>query len=347
MIFIVNCSAKQATEMRKITVVKESSFDIGLVITNASDDVLKSSGVEAGVKVLSALPNRPADKAGIKDDDLIVKFDGKDVKNVDDLHQWASAIDEGKKVDIVVKRGAEFLTLSPMFSKNEEQNHTFVTATGDADDIDIDVEEMIGEEGCKDVKVKVWVDESGEKNQEVKIFKHGAKDKNLFWFGNDKIEYHTHRKGGFLGVAAKNIKLQMKEYFKVENGILIEEIIKDSPAEAAGLKAGDIITKIGDRTIEDYADLVRSLNYYNPEEEINLTYSRAGVTSTQKIKLSDKKKALPHFKKKNCKDRCQAAPCEAKHKGLKKMSHKLKKIRKKMSAPSEKFDSQHIKIHII
>jgi C-terminal processing protease CtpA/Prc len=52
--------------------------------------------------------------------------------------------------------------------------------------------------------------------------------------------------------------------------------MKDSPAEKAGLKAGDVITSIGDRKIEDSEDLVRTINYYNPNEEIEVVFHRKG-----------------------------------------------------------------------
>ena len=52
--------------------------------------------------------------------------------------------------------------------------------------------------------------------------------------------------------------------------------MKDSPAEKAGLKAGDVITSINDRRIEDAEDLIRTINYFNPEEEVEVVFNRKG-----------------------------------------------------------------------
>jgi len=96
-------------------------------------------------------------------------------------------------------------------------------------------------------------------------------------------------KGGFLGVYARNISDQLKEYFNVEHGVLIEKIIEDSPAEKAGLEAGDVILYIEDKKIEDYEDLVRTLNYYDPEDKVKVKYSRKGSTKTADVVLGNKK----------------------------------------------------------
>jgi membrane-associated protease RseP (regulator of RpoE activity) len=100
---------------------------------------------------------------------------------------------------------------------------------------------------------------------------------------------HFQGKGGFLGVKAKDISDQLKDYFEVEYGALIEKVIEESPAEKAGLKAGDVIIQINDREIKDYEDLIRTLNYYNPDEKVKVKYSRKGKENTVEVVLGEKK----------------------------------------------------------
>ena len=47
-----------------------------------------------------------------------------------------------------------------------------------------------------------------------------------------------------LGVEAEALGTQLAAYFGVQNGVLVRSVIKDSAAEKAGIKAGDVITKI-------------------------------------------------------------------------------------------------------
>ncbi len=47
-----------------------------------------------------------------------------------------------------------------------------------------------------------------------------------------------------LGVEAEAIDSQLAEYFGVKEGVLVRYVIKDTPADKAGLKAGDVIIKV-------------------------------------------------------------------------------------------------------
>jgi serine protease Do len=61
----------------------------------------------------------------------------------------------------------------------------------------------------------------------------------------------------------------------VDNGAKITEVTKESAAEKAGLKKGDIITKIGDTKIEE-GELSETIHKYKPEDKVTITYMRDG-----------------------------------------------------------------------
>lgn len=65
----------------------------------------------AGMKISGARPGTAADKAGLKANDVIVKFAGKDVKNIYDFTYLLGLCKPGDVVEIVVKRGTEAVTL--------------------------------------------------------------------------------------------------------------------------------------------------------------------------------------------------------------------------------------------
>lgn len=83
----------------------------------------------------------------------------------------------------------------------------------------------------------------------------------------------------FLGVMSK----------KVTGGAEITEVTKESAAEKAGLKTGDIISKIDDTKIEDADDLYKTIGKYKPEDKVTVTYKRAGKESKAEIKLGENK----------------------------------------------------------
>ncbi|MFA4999841.1 MAG: PDZ domain-containing protein [Patescibacteria group bacterium] len=63
-------------------------------------------------------------------------------------------------------------------------------------------------------------------------------------------------------------------------------VLKGSPAEAAGLKAGDVIIWVNNQEINVANDLVDILTAYRPGDKIILTYLRAGEEKTAEVKLS-------------------------------------------------------------
>ncbi|GAB4373991.1 MAG: hypothetical protein Kow0042_18240 [Calditrichia bacterium] len=126
-----------------------------------------------------------------------------------------------------------------------------------------------------------------EEDFDIEVFPEG-KAPGIFAFRHC-LPAHTD-KGGFLGVRAEDLSDQLREYFEVKHGVLIKKVIEDSPAEKAGLKAGDVITEINGRAVKDYDDLVRILNYYNPGEKVKVDYSRKGKKSSVEVVLGEKKK---------------------------------------------------------
>jgi serine protease Do len=63
---------------------------------------------------------------------------------------------------------------------------------------------------------------------------------------------------------------------KADKGARIVEVSKESAAEKAGLKNGDIITKVGDKTIADSDALYEAIGKYNPGDKVSITYLRDG-----------------------------------------------------------------------
>jgi serine protease Do len=74
-----------------------------------------------------------------------------------------------------------------------------------------------------------------------------------------------------------------------DGGAKITEVTKESGAEKAGLKKDDVITKVGDRKIEDPDDLVDAISNYKPNDKINLTYKRNNKEATATVTLTENK----------------------------------------------------------
>ena len=86
----------------------------------------------------------------------------------------------------------------------------------------------------------------------------------------------------------KNVIPYLDSNLKFENGIYVVEIIKNSPAENAGIKKGDIITKIDGITLNKMSELRKYIYTKKPGEEVTLLVQRNGLISPVKMKLGTK-----------------------------------------------------------
>ena len=66
----------------------------------------------SGAMVISVEPNSPAHAAGLRERDVILRFDGKSVAGVDDLHRLLTESTPGRAAEMVVLRGTELVKLS-------------------------------------------------------------------------------------------------------------------------------------------------------------------------------------------------------------------------------------------
>ena len=89
-------------------------------------------------------------------------------------------------------------------------------------------------------------------------------------------------------ITDSNLALNNLEGVKTKEGVIITEIKKDKAAYNAGLKSGDIITKINDNKIKDKAYLRYELYKYQSGDSIKVTYIRENKEKTVNVVLSEK-----------------------------------------------------------
>lgn len=70
-----------------------------------------------------------------------------------------------------------------------------------------------------------------------------------------------------------------------EEGAVVETVIPKSPAEKMGIMAGDIITKVDDKNINNPKDLVTAISGYKPGDMVDITFERDNKMMTKKATL--------------------------------------------------------------
>lgn len=86
----------------------------------------------------------------------------------------------------------------------------------------------------------------------------------------------------------KNVIPYLNSNLQIESGIYVVEVIKNSPAEKAGLKKGDIITKIDGANLNKMSELRKYIYTKIPGDEVTLLVQRKGITSPVKVTLGRK-----------------------------------------------------------
>ncbi len=183
-------------------------------------------------------------------------------------------VDDEKKIEVKVSVEDNKV----LYSITEDGKTKEYEADLNDEDAMAKIHEKLAEHDCEaliehkkdcDHDAMVWhmKDKDDEKNIKI-IQKHKMMDEPFF----------SDEKAGFLGVQIQDLSEQLSDYFKVKdgNGVLVSEVVEDSPAKKAGLKAGDIITKVDDNNIENAGDLTTTIRSYEPDTKVSVAIIRDG-----------------------------------------------------------------------
>lgn len=99
-----------------------------------------------------------------------------------------------------------------------------------------------------------------------------------------------------LGLRLSTLNKQLGEYFNAPEGmgVLVEYVEPDSRGAQGGLKAGDVITKIGSRKVESVRDARRSFDRYDEGEKIDVQIVRKGNPQALTVIAEDQENREHH-----------------------------------------------------
>lgn len=234
-------------------------LDGGVFLGVGTEDITKENmgryGLRdvRGVGVTQVLKDSPAEKAGLKKDDVILRFDGESVTSTRKLSRLVSESSADQTVRITISRGGAEQEISATLAKQTTKN---LLGAAIRDDVFKGIE-------------RTWPQiQTGDGNL---IFNLGA---------NRRI-----------GVGTQTLTKQLADYFGAKDGgVLITSVSENSPAAKAGLKAGDVITAIDREKVDSSGDITRAINK-KQDGEISLTILRDHNTRT--VNLTPEKSKEP------------------------------------------------------
>ena len=92
---------------------------------------------------------------------------------------------------------------------------------------------------------------------------------------------------GFLGLEPTDLTPAKAQVYGVKKGALVESVKADSPADKAGVKESDVITKIDGKNIESALELRHAVQAMNPGATVKLTVMRDKAEKTVSVKLAE------------------------------------------------------------
>lgn len=226
---------------------------LGVVLDEVTDDVAKEYGATSGGALIQEVTSRSAaKKAGLRANDIIIKFDGKSISDPDDLRKALRSKSPGDEVELTFLRGGTQKTTDVELGKRKSKQIVMKYKGGDDDT-------FIHSRGkCKSLKSKRAC------------------------------------KYAYAGIHLQELSEGLAKYFETKEGVLISDVEEDSPAEKAGLKAGDVVIKIDGETTENSQDVQRWVRKHEPGETAKFEVIRKGRKKTIKVELGASK-GSQHF----------------------------------------------------
>lgn len=222
-----------------------------------------------GVAVDKVIEGSPAAAAGIKDGDVIVRFNGEEITSVRKLTRLVSETAPDHQVRIAVVRGGSEQEITATVGKRPgvkfgEGNFAL---TMPRDGRLLEMPELKGLEKLRDLPQ----------------FKEFPKmDGPGVWTspdGSSRVFTWRSGEGRVIGISTYAISKQLAQHYGVEGGVLINDVRENSPGAKAGLKAGDVIVEVNGKAIKGDFDLIREINS-KKEGDVQLTIVRGGKRQT-------------------------------------------------------------------
>ncbi len=231
---------------------------LGVTVSDVNSEKMKELMLpgEYGAIVESVNDDSPAAKAGVKKGDVILKFASEKVRSTAELRRLVRETPAGREVAMEVWRNGSTQTLTAKISEAPE-------------------EKWFSNFQMPHVEVP---------NIHVPDVQLPDLDFNFLFTGGPR-----------LGISGEDLTTQLAGYFGVwqNKGVLVREVKDGTPAQKAGLKAGDVIIKVGDETIGSVADLREALRK-SPETtyKVTLTIVRDRKEQTLKVELEPEHQLL-------------------------------------------------------
>ena len=229
---------------------------------------------ERGALVRGVDGGSPAEKAGLKEGDVILRYQGETVLSAAQLARMVRETPPGRTVTLEVSRGGA----SQKLSATVGEGHGGFGFEGDLGDFHMPAMPAMPAIPAMPAMPAI---------PPVPPLPRFDSDK---WGRAERLllrEPWAERGRRRLGIEYQEISGQLAKYFKLEaeDGLLVTSVDQDGPAARAGIKAGDVILKLNGTAVRDGQDLRSELQRVESGQEASVTVQRDGKPIELKVML--------------------------------------------------------------
>ena len=191
---------------------------------------------ERGVILGKIIPDSPAAKAGLKENDVVTEINGQRVEGAAQFRRMLHEIPAGRTIQLTVWRDGRSQSLNATLGKSEERHRSMKMVTPTPGTFAFRMPDM---NVIPDIPSMEW-------------------NGGMLFGGSPR-----------LGIDAEDLSGQLGTFFGAPDGegILVREVNSGSAAEKAGVKAGDVITSLDGDRIRSVGELREKLSAKRDEKE--------------------------------------------------------------------------------
>ncbi len=239
-----------------------SSSYLGVDIADVTADRMAALKLkeERGAEVTMVDQDAPAGKAGIKEHDVILSVNGTPVEGKAQLQRMIHETPPGRVITLGLSRDGQPMTIKVQLADRRSEFHVYKDKDW-GKDFHIEIPPIPPVPNLPD-----------------------------FDLPNMGVVYvHSSMRSGLM---VENLTPQLGEFFgaKGSNGVLVRSVEKGSSGEKAGLRAGDIVVRVGDQTIHDTSDFTHALRSHSGGS-VNLIVIREKKEQTLTLTLPQRKES--------------------------------------------------------
>jgi membrane-associated protease RseP (regulator of RpoE activity) len=254
---------------RQVYIFSSGGSWLGVSVGDIDADRAAELGLDeaAGAEIQSVAPDSPAAEAGLAEGDIILKFQGTRIEGVRQLTRMVRETPAGRIANLQVFSGGSTRMVQVKVAKREQRWETPL----EGEEPDMEHFELPGLPEVPEISIPpIEIPE---------IDLPGV------------MLHHWLPPSDRLGIVVDELNEQLGAFFGVEGGkgVLVRSVVKDSRAEAAGIKAGDVIVEINDAAIADSSDLRLALRERRGES-VKLTVVRDKRQQRITVAAPEKKK---------------------------------------------------------